>query len=438
MMRLTGSSATLAALVGVALAVPVSAQLIPADWKVRHHYTLGDAVGGIVGNPAAATAIDSVGGMDLLLPETGTPLSTAGMETPVAVDFNNAYGPWPTVATEYYSDPNADFNPIDPQNWGVSFDIFMNEFPAGGDDVETGLVHLGTGFYHGSPGLILQLEYSQYVVHMPAAAYQHTGLYASNGGWDHVEFANIDGVMDLAVNGVAAGLAIDANVICAEGDTCPLDPDPGVMIGAVFMDGQYGVPTAARGVDAVIDEVKIYDGGEIPCDFDSDWGCNVNDINLMFMQGDLVAGVADPDGTSQFNLSGDTSIDGQDISLWLELAAENNGYGTAPYLRGDTDHLGNISPAQRTVDITDFNALASNYAPQGTPSGIFAKNWHLGNFDGDADVDITDFNFLAGNYDTNGYAAGQAGAAPEPTAALLLTIGGLFMVAAASKRWPCQ
>ena len=171
------------------------------------------------------------------------------------------------------------------------------------------------------------------------------------------------------------------------------------------------------------------------CDIDLDEVCNVNDINLMFMQGDLVAGVADPNGTSPFNLNGDTSIDGQDISQWLGLAAEKNGYGTAPYLRGDTNHLGNISPAQRTVDITDFNALASNYAPQGTPSGIFAKNWHLGNFDGDGDIDLTDFNFLAGNYDTNGYGAGQAGAAPEPTTSLLLAIGGLFVAAAASARW---
>jgi len=184
------------------------------------------------------------------------------------------------------------------------------------------------------------------------------------------------------------------------------------------------------------DDFKV-SGADIfaPCDFDQDNLCNVNDINLMFMQGDLVAGVADPDGTSQFNLSGDTSIDGQDISRWLGLAAENNGYGTAPYLRGDTDHLGNISPAQRTVDITDFNALASNYAPQGTPSGVFAPNWHQGSFDGDGDVDLTDFNFLAGNYDTNGYGAGQAGATPEPTTALLLAIGGLFLASAASARW---
>ena len=101
-------------------------------------------------------------------------------------------------------------------------------------------------------------------------------------------------------------------------------------------------------------------------------------------------------------------------------------------LRGDTDHLGNISPAQRTVDITDFNALADNYAPMGTVSGVFAPNWHQGSFDGDGDVDLTDFNFLAGNYDTNGYGAGQAGAAPEPTAALLLAIGGLFLAMAGS------
>ena len=169
-----------------------------------------------------------------------------------------------------------------------------------------------------------------------------------------------------------------------------------------------------------------------PCDFDSDQLCNVNDINLMFTQGDLVAGVADPGGTSKFNLTGDTSIDGQDISRWLELAAENNGYGTAPYLRGDTDHLGNISPAQRTVDITDFNALADNYAPMGTVSGVFAPNWHQGSFDGDGDVDLTDFNFLAGNYDTGSYGAGQAGVTPEPTAALLLAIGGLFLAMAGS------
>ena len=213
------------------------------------------------------------------------------------------------------------------------------------------------------------------------------------------------------------------------------DPLTGEPIPTELYDsGKVGV--FSLHTNGSFDDFKV-SGADIfaPCDFDQDNLCNVNDINLMFMQGDLVAGVADPDGTSQFNLSGDTSIDGQDISQWLELAAENNGYGTAPYLRGDTDHLGNISPAQRTVDITDFNALASNYAPQGTPSGVFAPNWHQGSFDGDGDVDLTDFNFLAGNYDTNGYGAGQAGAAPEPTTALLLAIGGLFLASAASARW---
>ena len=183
-----------------------------------------------------------------------------------------------------------------------------------------------------------------------------------------------------------------------------------------------------------IDEVEIFAPAIPVCDFDENLLCNVNDINLMFMQGDLVVGVQDADGASPFNLNGDTVINNQDINQWLAEAVTENGFDL-PFVRGDTDDLDQLSPARRDVDITDFNALASNFAPQGTPSGIFAKNWHLGNFDGDADVDITDFNFLAGNYEPNGYGAGQAGTAPEPTTSLLLAIGGLFIAAAGCARW---
>ena len=420
MMRVTRSSALLAALVGVALAVPASAQLIPADWNVRHHYTLGDAEGGILGNPAAATAIDSVGGMDLPLMGT-TSLYAAGLASTVAVDFNNLYGPYPTETTEHYSDPNADFNPIDSENWGVSFDVSVDTLPGLGDDGSTGLVHLGTGFTHGSPGLMLELYQGELVLHLPAVAFLQTGLFTNVGETDHIEFANINGVMDIEVNGVSAGLDFDANAACLDLPTCPLDPDPGVTIGAVFTANTApgGSVPYARGADAVIDEVKIYDGGNFPCDFDSDGRCNVNDINLMFMQGDLVVGVQDPDSSSPFNLNGDTVINNQDVDQWLGEAATVNGF-SSPYVRGDTDDLGNET---RDVDITDFNALASNYAPQGTPSGIFAQNWHLGNFDGDADVDITDFNALAENYEPGGYGAGQAGATPEPSAFLLMILG---------------
>ena len=59
---------------------------------------------------------------------------------------------------------------------------------------------------------------------------------------------------------------------------------------------------------ASYDDVRVSGADSfVSCDFDQDNLCNVNDINLMFMQGDLVA---DPGGTLPFQLSGDTSIDG--------------------------------------------------------------------------------------------------------------------------------
>ena len=70
----------------------------------------------------------------------------------------------------------------------------------------------------------------------------------------------------------------------------------------------------------------------------------------------------------------------------------------------------------------------------GTTAGIFAKNWHLGNTDGKEDVDITDFNNLGTNFSQLRYGAGGA-AASEPTASLLLAIGGLYLVVSASARW---
>ena len=86
-------------------------------------------------------------------------------------------------------------------------------------------------------------------------------------------------------------------------------------------------------------------------------------------------------------------------------------------MRGDTE-------LDRDVDITDFNALALNFDPQGT-TGIYS--WHEGNFDGDNDIDITDFNFLAANFAPDGYGASVI---PEPSA-LLLALLGLPLLAGA-------
>ena len=225
------------------VAGPAAGALIPAGWNVDHLYTLGDAEGGVIGNTAVDPAIDS-GPAGADLPLTGTPVYAAGVASPVAVDFTNAYGTWPTVATDYYSDPTLDFNPADPSNWGLSFDVLVDSLPGPDDDQEVVLVNLGSFAF---PSLMIQLFQGEYVVHLPGSVFAQTGIMATVGGWDHVEFANINGTMDLEVNGAAAGLGLGAGAY---------DPSAGLTIGAVFANGTGGVQYA-RGVDAVIDQLTI-------------------------------------------------------------------------------------------------------------------------------------------------------------------------------------
>jgi len=64
----------------------------------------------------------------------------------------------------------------------------------------------------------------------------------------------------------------------------------------------------------------------------------------------------------------------------------------------DVFYFGNVpgdSDGNRTVDITDFNTLASNFDPSGANPG---NSLSMGDFDLDGDIDITDFNTLASNF----------------------------------------
>lgn len=153
------------------------------------------------------------------------------------------------------------------------------------------------------------------------------------------------------------------------------------------------------------------------CDFNLDDSCNVNDLHVMFQQGNLVTGVPIA-ADNLFDLNDDLSIDQTDIDLWLNEAALVNGYDS-PFRRGDVDDVGNKFPAERDVDITDFDALAVNFDPTGANAA--SNTWTQGNFDSDDDVDITDFNVLAANYAPTGYGAGIA--VPEPSSLTLCMMG---------------
>ena len=160
----------------------------------------------------------------------------------------------------------------------------------------------------------------------------------------------------------------------------------------------------------------------VACDFDNDTACNLADVNLLFAQGDLTAGVNVAAG-NLFDSNGDRRIDGSEIEAWLESAAVKHGYGSA-YLRGDTDGLETISPATRDIDITDFNVLATNFDPMAANAA--SNTWDHGNFDGDDDIDITDFNSLAVNFSPIAYSGTST--VPEPDSLVWLLLGTVWLI----------
>lgn len=248
--------------------------------------------------------------------------------------------------------------------------------------------------------------------------------------------------------GIAEGVSMDltsGQVFAALGSNIFNSGDPVDLLtletsGAFSTELSWGGHTLLSGTAYQFTGSRIaqaganYDGYEgtlkvTPCDLNSDAVCDVADINQMFSQGNLAAGVSTTSGNTA-DLNGDHQINSADINVWLETAASFNGYTTS-YLHGDTDDLGKVSPQQRDVDITDFNALATNFAPVGDGDPTNGPFWDQGNFDGDDDIDITDFNALATNFVPMGY-GGSTASIPEPAGLLLIMTA---LVVLARQRW---
>ena len=203
-------------------------------------------------------------------------------------------------------------------------------------------------------------------------------------------------------------------------------PNFGLLFHDASMQGEAGFwsidhdaqANLSNGPDAIPPMLRLEYGAR--CDFDASGACGLADVNLMFKQGDLVTGVPVSPG-NQFDLDTDNDIDGDDITEWLSLTGTTNGY-SSPMLRGDTDDLDNMSPMDRTVDITDFQNFLIGFTGAGS-------QWEVGNFDGNGVVDITDFSnhFLVGFAAASGGTYGPGSAIPEPSTVLLLGLGGLLL-----------
>ena len=175
----------------------------------------------------------------------------------------------------------------------------------------------------------------------------------------------------------------DGTTILDAADVTPQGGTESILDLSLPTAGQYFIQVLGAEDTIQLYQLELFATATVmSCDLKTDGVCNVADMNEMFSQGDLVAGVPATPG-SPLDLNRDSIVNTADITVWLDSAARFNGYATT-YLRGDTDGLGNFSPEPRTVDITDF----ANFLTGLTGSCV---NWECGNFDGDNDVDISDF-----------------------------------------------
>ena len=139
-------------------------------------------------------------------------------------------------------------------------------------------------------------------------------------------------------------------------------------------------------------------GGILNGDFNGDGAYDCTDVDSLVME--IAAGSNDSD----FDLTGDGTVDGADLQAWLAEAGNNN-IG-APYLDGDANLDG-------VVDVGDFNVWNN-----GKFTSMAA--WCSGDFNADGVVDVGDFNIWNNN---KFQSSTGTNVVPEPNAALLAILG---------------
>ncbi len=142
------------------------------------------------------------------------------------------------------------------------------------------------------------------------------------------------------------------------------------------------------------------------CDFDSDFACDINDIDA------LVAAIAGGSTDLLFDLTGDGQVTVADRDAWLVQAGAENLSSGGAYLVADANLDG-------VVDVSDFN-IWNGAKFESTAA------WSLGDFNADGLTDVSDFNLWNSN---KFLASGGAAVVPEPRIGWWLILGtalGLF------------
>lgn len=143
--------------------------------------------------------------------------------------------------------------------------------------------------------------------------------------------------------------------------------------------------------------------GSITGDFNNDGLLDTNDTDALV--GEIVAGT----NNQSFDLTGDGTVDTADLTSWLSVGAEHNGFAAA-YLPGDSNLDGAVDPA-------DLNNLAVSWQED-------IARWSAGDFTADGSVTSADLNQLALRWRQSiPTAAANESTVPEPSSVLLLVAG---------------
>ena len=179
------------------------------------------------------------------------------------------------------------------------------------------------------------------------------------------------------------------------------------MLNIPVQPGTYFLEVAS--VSSIIPFADRYDltvgvFSQLSGDFNADSTYDCADIDS------LVSEIAGGGNSSAFDLNGDGVTDELDLGQWLAEAGANNLSSGNAFLPGDADLDG-------FVDVSDFNIWNGN-------AFTVATGWCGGDFNADGFTDVGDFNVWNSH---NFQSADFAAPVPEPNAALLLCLAGIFV-----------
>lgn len=204
-------------------------------------------------------------------------------------------------------------------------------------------------------------------------------------------------MFDVGSQGTLGDLTIMGDLMFVTDESTAGDGIAGVYSFRINADGsftQLGPIVDTQGTRP--EYIAAWPGTLVPCDFDDDSDCDLDDLNALLAEGPIDAGVPATGANQQFDLDGDGQIDLDDLDEWLAVAAVENGLAS-PYKRGDADLDGNVNGA----DFLAWNAAKFTNTLQ----------WDHGDFNGDGVANGADFLLWNANKFTS---SDQVATVPEP------------------------